>query len=93
MPYVPGKTHVKEVCAVLNQAHKLQIGVQLLAELDVTAHGFVATVLLRAPPGLFTLPITGRERASYVAILRHPVLRVVSRYWFEVPTRCRCLQP
>ena len=36
----------------------------------------------RAPPGLFTLPITGRERASYVAILRHPVLRVVSRYWF-----------
>ena len=37
----------------------------------------------RAPPGLFTLPITGRERASYVAILRHPVLRVVSRYWFE----------
>ena len=33
----------------------------------------------RAPPGLFTLPITGRERASYVAILRHPVLRVVSR--------------
>ena len=38
---------------------------------------------LRAPPGLFTLPITGRERASYVAILRHPVLRVVSRYWFE----------
>ena len=47
---------------------------------------------LRAPPGLFTLPITGRERASYVAILRHPVLRVVSRYWFEVPTRRRCLQ-
>ena len=46
----------------------------------------------RAPPGLFTLPITGRERASYVAILRHPVLRVVSRYWFEVPTRRRCLQ-
>ena len=38
---------------------------------------------LRAPPGLFTLPISGRERASYVAILRHPVLRVVSRYWFE----------
>ena len=38
---------------------------------------------MRAPPGLFTLPITGRERASYVAILRHPVLRVVSRYWFE----------
>ena len=47
---------------------------------------------LRAPPGLFTLPITGRERASYVAILRHPVLRVVSRYWFEVPTRRPCLQ-
>ena len=47
----------------------------------------------RAPPGLFTLPITGRERASYVAILRHPVLRVVSRYWFEVPTRRRCLRP
>jgi len=28
--YVGGKTHVKEVCAVLNQAHKLQVGVQLL---------------------------------------------------------------
>ena len=42
----------------------------------------------RAPPGLFTLPITGRERASYVAILRHPVLRVVSRYWFEGVWAC-----
>ena len=42
----------------------------------------------RAPPGLFTLPITGRERASYVAILRHPVLRVVSRYWFEGRDLC-----
>lgn len=28
--YIPGRTHVKEVCATLNQAHKLQIGVQLL---------------------------------------------------------------
>ena len=28
--YIPGKTHVKEVCATLNQAHKLQIGTQLL---------------------------------------------------------------
>eukprot|EP00965_Chrysotila_dentata_P141649 4680993-Pleurochrysis_carterae.AAC.1 len=27
---VPGMTHVKEVCATLNQAHKLQIGTQLL---------------------------------------------------------------
>eukprot|EP00965_Chrysotila_dentata_P112375 3715101-Pleurochrysis_carterae.AAC.1 len=27
---IPGKTHVKEVCATLNQAHKLQIGTQLL---------------------------------------------------------------
>lgn len=28
--YIPGRTHVKEVCATLNQAHKLQIGIQLL---------------------------------------------------------------
>eukprot|EP00966_Prymnesium_polylepis_P198499 4600160-Prymnesium_polylepis.1 len=28
--YFPGKTHVKEVAATLNQAHKLHIGVQLL---------------------------------------------------------------
>ena len=28
--YIPGRTHVQEVCATLNQAHKLQIGVQLL---------------------------------------------------------------
>eukprot|EP00965_Chrysotila_dentata_P077990 2571806-Pleurochrysis_carterae.AAC.1 len=28
--YVPGKTHVKEGCATLNQAHKLQVGTQLL---------------------------------------------------------------
>eukprot|EP00965_Chrysotila_dentata_P172958 5708172-Pleurochrysis_carterae.AAC.1 len=32
--YVSGKTHVKEVCATLNQAHKLQIGTQLLAADD-----------------------------------------------------------
>eukprot|EP00965_Chrysotila_dentata_P144110 4760603-Pleurochrysis_carterae.AAC.1 len=28
--YIPGKTHIKEVCATLNQAHKLQISTQLL---------------------------------------------------------------
>ena len=28
--YIPGKFHVKEVCATLNMAHKLQIGVELL---------------------------------------------------------------
>ena len=28
--YIPGRTHVKEVCAVLNAAHKLQVGVELL---------------------------------------------------------------
>ena len=28
--YVPGRTHCKEVCATLNQAHKLQMGVLLL---------------------------------------------------------------
>eukprot|EP00965_Chrysotila_dentata_P174898 5774384-Pleurochrysis_carterae.AAC.1 len=28
--YIPGKGHIKEVCATLNQAHKLQIGTQLL---------------------------------------------------------------
>jgi hypothetical protein len=28
--YVPGRTHVKEVCATLNQVHKLQIGSELL---------------------------------------------------------------
>jgi hypothetical protein len=37
----------------------------------------------RTPHGLFALPIAERERQSYVAILRHPVMRVVSRYWFE----------
>eukprot|EP00965_Chrysotila_dentata_P227489 6196047-Pleurochrysis_carterae.AAC.5 len=30
LQYIPGKTHVKEVCATLSQAHKLQIGTQLL---------------------------------------------------------------
>eukprot|EP00965_Chrysotila_dentata_P044682 1485150-Pleurochrysis_carterae.AAC.1 len=34
-----GKTHVKEVCATLNQAHKLQIGTQLLEADD----GYCAT--------------------------------------------------
>eukprot|EP00965_Chrysotila_dentata_P133848 4426965-Pleurochrysis_carterae.AAC.1 len=28
--YIPGKTHVKEACATLNQAHELQVGTQLL---------------------------------------------------------------
>eukprot|EP00965_Chrysotila_dentata_P171727 5666725-Pleurochrysis_carterae.AAC.2 len=28
--YTPGKTHVKEVCATLKQAHKLQVSTQLL---------------------------------------------------------------
>ena len=28
--HVPGRTHVKEVCATLNQVHKLQIGSELL---------------------------------------------------------------
>ena len=32
--YVPGKTHVKEVLATLNQAHKLQMGVELLEHGD-----------------------------------------------------------
>ena len=32
--YVPGKTHVKEVCATLNQAHQLQVGTQLLESGD-----------------------------------------------------------
>eukprot|EP00966_Prymnesium_polylepis_P325229 7381210-Prymnesium_polylepis.1 len=30
MLMTPGRTHVQQVCATLNQAHKLQIGVQLL---------------------------------------------------------------
>ena len=42
----------------------------------------------RTPPSLFSLPTAQRERASYVAILRHPVLRVVSRYWFEGVWAC-----
>ena len=32
--YVPSRTHVKEVCATLNAAHKLQIGTQLLETSD-----------------------------------------------------------
>eukprot|EP00965_Chrysotila_dentata_P061865 2049639-Pleurochrysis_carterae.AAC.1 len=30
--YVPGKTHVKEICATLNQAHKLQVSTQLIKD-------------------------------------------------------------
>eukprot|EP00965_Chrysotila_dentata_P067082 2220387-Pleurochrysis_carterae.AAC.1 len=32
--YVPGKTHVKKVCATLNQAHTLEIGSTQLLETD-----------------------------------------------------------
>ena len=32
--YLPGKSHVKRVCSTLNQAHKLQVGVQLLESED-----------------------------------------------------------
>ena len=39
--YVPGKTHVKEVCATLNMAHKLQIGTQLL-ETEGDSYCYVA---------------------------------------------------
>ena len=34
MQYIPGRTHVKAVCATLNQAHKLQMGVELLENID-----------------------------------------------------------
>ena len=39
--YTPGKTHVKQVCATLNQAHKLQIGVQLL-ETEGDSYTYIA---------------------------------------------------
>lgn len=39
--YIPGRTHVKEVCATLNQAHKLQIGVQLL-ETENDSYTYIA---------------------------------------------------
>jgi len=39
--YVPGRTHVKEVCATLNQVHKLQIGSELLEAGD-TKYCYIA---------------------------------------------------
>ena len=38
LTYLPGKTHVKEVAATLNQAHKLQMGVQLLESAEGYAY-------------------------------------------------------
>ena len=34
VPYIPGRSHVQVVCAILNQAHKLQIGCELLESPD-----------------------------------------------------------
>ena len=39
--YVPGRTHVKEVCATLNQVHKLQVGSELLKAGD-TKYCYIA---------------------------------------------------
>jgi len=39
--YVPGRTHVKEVCATLNRVHKLQIGSELLETGD-TKYCYIA---------------------------------------------------
>ncbi|KAH8085033.1 hypothetical protein JL720_7750 [Aureococcus anophagefferens] len=45
---------------------------------------FVPPATVAATPRpLFALPTGPRAREAYVAILRHPILRVASRYWFE----------